>query len=107
MAMNYLIKNKCNYFYSVIRPPGHHSGMKSQPHGFSFYNNLAIAANYWLQNNKNKKIAILDWDVHHGEGTQQLFYKRKDVLYLSLHRYDNGKFFPHIPQSSSVNVGEG
>jgi histone deacetylase 6 len=39
---------------------------------------------------------IIDWDVHHGEGTQHLFYKRKDVLFLSMHRYDEAKYFPHI-----------
>ena len=79
----------------LVRPPGHHSGMKSQPHGFSFFNNISIAANYYVQNS-SKKVAILDWDIHHGEGTQKIFYNRKDVLYISLHRYDNGKFFPHI-----------
>jgi histone deacetylase 6 len=70
--------------------------MKSQPHGFSFFNNIAIAANYLIQNKLAKKIVIVDWDAHHGEGTQKIFYGRKDVLYISLHRFDNGKFFPHI-----------
>lgn len=68
---------------------------------------MAIAAEYALKSNKYQKIAIVDWDAHHGEGTQNLFYKRKDVLYISLHRYDNGKFFPHVPNSSSLNCGEG
>ena len=92
---------------ALIRPPGHHSGLKSQPHGFSFFNNLALSVNHILQNNLAKKVAIIDWDVHHGEGTQKLFYNREDVLFISLHRYDNGKFFPHIKESSSENIGSG
>lgn len=91
----------------MVRPPGHHCGLKSQPHGFSFFNNVAIAADYLIKNKFAKKIAVVDWDAHHGEGTQKLFYNRRDVLYISLHRYDNGKFFPHIPESGSNNVGEG
>jgi acetoin utilization deacetylase AcuC-like enzyme len=47
--------------------------MKSQPHGFCFFNNVAIAADYYAKR-KNKKVAILDWDIHHGEGTQKIFY---------------------------------
>jgi acetoin utilization deacetylase AcuC-like enzyme len=53
-------------------------------------------------------VAIVDWDVHHGEGTQTLFEGRSDVLYISLHRYDHGKFFPHMGElSSSRFVGKG
>jgi acetoin utilization deacetylase AcuC-like enzyme len=49
-----------------VRPPGHHSGLKSQPHGFSFLNNVGIASKYLLSTKKAEKIAIIDWDVHHG-----------------------------------------
>ncbi len=87
--------------FALIRPPGHHSGMKSQPHGFSFFNNLAIGVNYALSKVGRKKIAIVDWDVHHGEGTQRIFYESEEVLFISLHRFDHGKFFPHIKESSS------
>ena len=79
--------------------------MKSQPHGFSFFNNVAIAANYFVSKTK-KKAVIIDWDIHHGEGTQNIFYNRKDVLYISLHRYDNCLFFPHVKQSQSSCFGE-
>lgn len=89
----------------MVRPPGHHSGLKTQPHGFSFFNNIALAANFLTSTKRAKRVAIVDWDVHHGEGTQKLFYKRKDVLFISLHRYDNGKFFPHIKESSNINTG--
>jgi len=62
--------------------------MKSQPHGFCFFNNVAIAADYCLKKT-DKKVAILDWDIHHGEGTQKIFYERSDILYISIHRFDN------------------
>ena len=91
-----LLSSKHEHGYAVVRPPGHHSGMKPQPHGFSFFNNLAIATNYAMEVGKKKKVAIVDWDVHHGEGTQKLFYNRRDVLFVSLHRFDEGKFFPHV-----------
>ncbi len=91
--------------FAAVRPPGHHSGLKSQPHGFSFLNNAALAAQYSLKNKALTRVAIVDWDAHHGEGTQTMFYRRKDVLYLSLHRFDKGKFFPHIVESGSENIG--
>jgi histone deacetylase 6 len=95
-AMTQLLHHNCSSFYSIVRPPGHHSGMKSMPHGFCFFNNIAMAAHHALNSGKVKRVAILDWDAHHGEGTQKLFYPHNNVLYLSLHRYDNGKFFPHV-----------
>ena len=59
--------------FSLIRPPGHHSGLKNQPHGFSFFNNVALSANYFVEKTK-KNAVIIDWDIHHGEGTQKIFY---------------------------------
>jgi histone deacetylase 6 len=61
-----IIKKIYKYAYAVIRPPGHHSGLKNQPHGFSFFNNVALAAEFALKNERFKKIAIVDWDAHHG-----------------------------------------
>lgn len=49
---------------------------------------------------------IFDWDVHHGDSTQKLFYERKDVMYISIHRHDNGKFYPYL-SGALKNVGEG
>lgn len=96
-AFDHLFEQKNSVSFSVVRPPGHHSGLKSQPHGFSFINNIAVAAHKVIKENKAKKVVIVDWDVHHGEGTQKIFYNRSDVLYVSLHRFDKGKYFPHIP----------
>ena len=91
--------------YAVVRPPGHHSGMKSQPHGFSFFNNIALATQQAITVHNCKRVAIVDWDVHHGEGTQKLFYDRSDVLFVSLHRFDQGKFFPHVQESAPEFTG--
>lgn len=96
IAADSLATNLGSNCFAMVRPPGHHSGFKSQPHGFSFFNNIALAADYLVKTKKAKRVAIVDWDVHHGEGTQKLFYFRKDVLFISLHRFDKGKFFPHI-----------
>ena len=59
-----LLKKNASHTFALVRPPGHHSGLKSQPHGFSFFNNVALAASR-LASHK-KKVAIFDWDVHHG-----------------------------------------
>jgi acetoin utilization deacetylase AcuC-like enzyme len=67
--------------YSLCRPPGHHAEYKVMG-GYCYFNNAAIAANYL---SKHGKVAILDIDFHHGNGTQALFYDREDVLYVSLH----------------------
>ena len=53
------------------------------------------------------RVLVLDWDVHHGNGTQQMFYNDKHVLYISLHRYDHGKFYPSTPEGNYDMVGEG
>ncbi|KAM9859416.1 histone deacetylase 7-like [Aulostomus maculatus] len=92
--------------FAVVRPPGHHAS-HSSPLGFCFFNSVAIAAKQ-LQHKLNiSKILIVDWDVHHGNGTQEAFYNDPSVLYISLHRYDNGNFFPGSGHPSEVGAGEG
>ncbi|KDN43090.1 Arginase/deacetylase [Tilletiaria anomala UBC 951] len=97
--------------FAVIRPPGHHAEPK-QSMGFCLYNNVAVASR-WLQNkykdgpNKVQKILILDWDVHHGNGTQLAFDEDPSVLYMSLHRHDGGDFYPGGPFGSMHSVGRG
>ena len=66
VAVESLVRKRYQYAYAVVRPPGHHSGMKNQPHGFSFFNNVAISAQYAIKCESFKKIAIIDWDAHHG-----------------------------------------
>ena len=75
--------NEKSVAYSLCRPPGHHA-FADQAGGFCFFNNAAIAAQVCLDNGA-KRIAILDIDVHHGNGTQGIFYRRSDVFTISLH----------------------
>ncbi|XP_020502557.1 histone deacetylase 7 [Labrus bergylta] len=92
--------------FAVVRPPGHHAS-HSYPQGFCFFNSVAIAAKQLQQKLNVSKILIVDWDVHHGNGTQEAFYNDRGVLYISLHRFDNGNFFPGGGHPSEVGEGEG
>uniref|UniRef100_A0A7N8WYG9 histone deacetylase n=1 Tax=Mastacembelus armatus TaxID=205130 RepID=A0A7N8WYG9_9TELE len=92
--------------FAVVRPPGHHAE-ESTPMGFCYFNSVAIAAKLLQQRLNVSKILIVDWDVHHGNGTQQAFYTDPTVLYLSLHRYDDGNFFPGSGAPDEVGSGAG
>ncbi|XP_050571891.1 histone deacetylase 7 isoform X9 [Cygnus atratus] len=92
--------------FAVVRPPGHHAD-PSTAMGFCFFNSVAIAARQLQQKGKLSKILIVDWDVHHGNGTQQVFYRDPDVLYISLHRHDDGNFFPGSGAADEVGAGPG
>lgn len=69
----YLIFSYLLIYLNIFRPPGHHA-MKSEFCGYCFFNNVAITAEYVLRNYSVSKILIVDWDVHHGQATQQMFY---------------------------------
>uniref|UniRef100_A0A673K9I3 Histone deacetylase n=1 Tax=Sinocyclocheilus rhinocerous TaxID=307959 RepID=A0A673K9I3_9TELE len=92
--------------FAVVRPPGHHAE-ESTPMGFCYFNSVAIAAKLLQQRLDVGKILIVDWDVHHGNGTQQAFYDDPRVLYVSLHRYDDGNFFPGSGAPEEVGSGPG
>ncbi|XP_072309027.1 histone deacetylase 7-like [Eucyclogobius newberryi] len=92
--------------FAVVRPPGHHA-THSYPLGFCYFNSVAIAAKQVLQRLNLNKILILDWDIHHGNGTQDAFYSDPRVLYISLHRYDQGRFFPGSGHPNEVGAGAG
>ena len=81
--------------FCAVRPPGHHAE-KDKAMGFCVYNNVAVGANYLIEKYKYNKIAIIDFDVHHGNGTQDIFYNNKKVLYISTHQY------PYYPGSGSA-----
>ncbi|XP_040187004.1 histone deacetylase 5 isoform X8 [Rana temporaria] len=92
--------------FAVIRPPGHHAE-ESVAMGFCFFNSVAIAAKLLRLKMNVGRILIVDWDIHHGNGTQQAFYSDPNVLYLSLHRYDDGNFFPGSGSPEEVGTGCG
>ena len=80
--------------FCAVRPPGHHAE-KDKAMGFCIYNNVAVGANYLIEKYKYSKVAIIDFDVHHGNGTQNIFYDNEKVLYISTHQY------PYYPGSGS------
>ena len=82
--------------FCAVRPPGHHAE-KNKAMGFCIYNNVAIGAHYLLEKYKLNKVAIIDFDVHHGNGTQDIFYDNEKVLYISSHQY------PYYPGSGAAN----
>ncbi|XP_028308725.1 histone deacetylase 7 [Gouania willdenowi] len=92
--------------FAVVRPPGHHAD-PSNPMGFCYFNSVAIAAKQLQHKLSVSKILIVDWDVHHGNGTQEVFYSDPSVLYISLHRYDDGNFFPGSGSAAEVGSGAG
>ncbi|XP_078385778.1 histone deacetylase 5 isoform X5 [Cetorhinus maximus] len=92
--------------FAVVRPPGHHAE-ESTAMGFCFFNSVAISAKLLKQKLNVGKILIVDWDIHHGNGTQQAFYSDPNVLYISLHRYDDGNFFPGSGAPDEVGTGPG
>ena len=80
--------------FCAVRPPGHHAE-KNKAMGFCIYNNVAVGTHYLIEKYKLKRIAIIDFDVHHGNGTQDIFYDNKKVLYISTHQY------PYYPGSGN------
>ena len=95
-AIDGVEKKEFKNAFCAVRPPGHHAE-KNKAMGFCIYNNVAIGANYLLNYYKYKKVAIIDFDVHHGNGTQNIFYDNEKVLYISTHQY------PYYPGSGSNN----
>ncbi len=93
--------------FALVRPPGHHA-QPAQADGYCLFNNVAVAAER-ARRGGVERVAILDWDVHHGNGSQEIFYRRRDVLTISIHMR-HGSWGPSHPQTGSpleVGVGEG
>jgi acetoin utilization deacetylase AcuC-like enzyme len=104
-ATDAVIKGKVSSAFALVRPPGHHA-IPEQAMGFCLFNNAAIAAKYARSAHKLERILIIDFDVHHGNGTQAVFYDSPDVLYASTHEY------PFYPGTGSIaetgrNAGQG
>nr|XP_027808092.1 histone deacetylase 6 isoform X1 [Marmota flaviventris] len=91
---------------AVIRPPGHHA-QHSLMDGYCMFNHVAVAARYAQKKHHIQRVLIVDWDVHHGQGTQFTFDQDPSVLYFSIHRYEQGRFWPHLKASNWSTTGFG
>ena len=89
--------------FCAVRPPGHHAE-RDEPMGFCLLNNAAIAARHAQRRHGADRVAILDWDVHHGNGTQHIFEEDPSVLYISLHQYP---FYPGTGSRAEQGIGRG
>ncbi|XP_048445588.1 LOW QUALITY PROTEIN: histone deacetylase 5-like [Pyrus x bretschneideri] len=102
-------KGELDSAMAIIRPPGHHAE-QNKAMGFCLYNNVAIAASILLNEKPElgiNKILIVDWDVHHGNGTQKMFWKDPRVLFFSVHRHEFGSFYPANGDGFYTMIGEG
>jgi acetoin utilization deacetylase AcuC-like enzyme len=89
--------------FAAVRPPGHHAE-RDRAMGFCLFNNAAIAAAYALRHHRMERVLIVDWDVHHGNGTQEIFWNDPRVLYVSLHQFP---FYPGTGRFDEVGDGDG
>jgi len=102
-ALDEVATKKVKNAFCAIRPPGHHADTEKAM-GFCIFNNIAIGARYAQKRHKLKKVLIVDWDAHHGNGTQNIFYDDPTVFYFSVHQ------FPHYPgtgEDKEEGNGEG
>jgi acetoin utilization deacetylase AcuC-like enzyme len=100
-AVQSVMQDGVKRVFCAVRPPGHHAET-ARANGFCFVNNVAVAARYLQDKYQIKRIAIIDFDVHHGNGTQQIFYNDSGVLYGSIHEHP---LFPGTGLSTETGVG--
>ncbi|AAS51704.2 ADL216Cp [Eremothecium gossypii ATCC 10895] len=107
-ACKAVVEGRVKNAMAVVRPPGHHAepGVAG---GFCLFSNVAVAAQNILKNYPEsvRRVMILDWDIHHGNGTQKAFYGDNRVLYVSLHRYELGKYYPGTSYGNYDQCGDG
>jgi len=103
VAVEAVMKGEVDNAFALVRPPGHHA-LHDQAKGFCIFNNMAIAAKFALSKFSLNRILIADFDVHHGNGTQDAFYADPKVLYFSTHQYP---FYPGTGWVDETGTGEG
>jgi acetoin utilization deacetylase AcuC-like enzyme len=102
-AAEAVIDGAAHNAFAIVRPPGHHA-RPDQAMGFCFFNNVAIAAQFLIERRGLERVLILDWDVHHGNGTQEIFYDSPQVLYMSTHQ---SPFYPGSGMFDEVGADAG
>ncbi len=102
-AVEAVTGGRCRTAFCLVRPPGHHA-LAGRAMGFCIFNNVAVGAAYAMQRCGHRRVAIIDFDVHHGNGTQEAFYADERVLYVSLHQYP---FYPGTGAADETGSGRG
>jgi len=102
-AMDAIMNKQCRNAFCAVRPPGHHAE-SDRGMGFCLFNNVAVTARYAIQQWEMNRVFIFDWDVHHGNGTQNSFYKDSHVYYSSVHQYP---FYPGTGSHEETGSGDG
>lgn len=102
-ACHSVMQGDCQHAFCAIRPPGHHAEA-SRAMGFCLFNNVAVAARYLLEEHAIEKVCVIDWDVHHGNGTQAIFYDDPTVFYISAHQHP---LYPGTGRADETGTGEG
>jgi acetoin utilization deacetylase AcuC-like enzyme len=102
-GLDAVLSGRCRVCFALVRPPGHHA-LRDRAGGFCIFNNLGIAARYAQEKYGFQRILIVDWDIHHGNALQDLFYREKSVLYLSTHYMG---WYPHTGDWDETGEGEG
>jgi len=103
LAGELTVEGRAKNSFALIRPPGHHAG-RDYGGGFCYFNNIAIMIEYLRKKFRMKRFMIIDWDVHHGNGTQDIFYKDPTVLYFSTHQMP---LYPGTGYMEEIGEGEG
>jgi acetoin utilization deacetylase AcuC-like enzyme len=102
-AVEAVMNGEAQNAFAIVRPPGHHA-LPGRAMGFCFFNNVAIAAKWLVKVGGKRRVLIVDWDVHHGNGTQDIFYESPEVLYMSTHQYP---FYPGTGWLDQIGSGPG
>ncbi|MEX0745407.1 MAG: histone deacetylase [Phycisphaeraceae bacterium] len=102
-AVDLLIERQAGVAFCALRPPGHHAE-PAQSMGFCLFNNVAVAAQHALTQEGMERVLVLDWDVHHGNGTNDIFYGTDSVLYISIHQ---SPLYPGTGAVEDIGVGDG